>query len=1231
MLLRILGAVLLVLFGKLSVAQHTVFLIGDAGEPYIKNSTLGAVLKRQVDSLQQHATILFLGDNIYPSGLPPLHEKHGAEAANILTMQLQWVSQLDATTIFIPGNHDWANGRRKGLQRILQQQQFIDSAGLQHVTFFPRDGCPGPEEIVLTANTTLVIIDSQWFLHPWEKPEAESSCESKSPLEVLSQLRDILVRNKHKRVIVAAHHPLITYGEHGGVFTLRDHLFPLTEVNKALYIPLPGIGSIYPVYRKWFGNIQDTPHPKYKQYSEAMQQLLREFPGSLYVAGHEHALEYIEKDSTSMIVSGSGAKTSVVRAKDFAQFAAGVTGFARIDIAPDGSQQLSFYQVDATFPTGKLCFRKQLETPHRMRTANEQHPEERSFPTMVRVKASTQYEASPRKERWLGKNYRDVWNTEVDVPVLDMATEQGGLKIIQRGGGMQTLSLRLQDSIGREWVIRSIEKYPEHAVPENLRKTFAQDLVQDQISASHPYAALVLPPLAHAAGIYHTNPRVMYLPDDPLLGDYRADFANRLVLFEERPDGDASALKHFGNAKKIISTTKLLERLQKDNDHRVDQEFVVRSRLFDIWIGDWDRHDDQWRWALVDSKGKQEVYRPIPRDRDQAFFMNEGRLPKVWSRKWALPKFEGFDESINWVSGFSFNARYFDRSFLNGLSREQWIEQAKALQQQLTDDVIDSAMLAWPESIRVLHAEKITRALKRRRDDLVRYANDHYSFLAREVDVAISDKGEWFDIRHDNGGSVSVVVYDRTKAGERGKKLYDRTFLPNETKEIRLYGLGGDDRFEVKSSERSAIRVRIIGGTGQDEIVTEPKGTKTIVYDSKETSISGKVINRTASDPDVNVYDRKAFQYNRLAPLIYGNFNPDDGLFAGGGVLFQQHGFRKSPFKQRHILLASVAPLTNSYNILYRADFTAAIGKWDWSVNADIKSPNFVNNFFGLGNETKFDRSIDDQPGINANRAIDYYRFRFEEIRFETFLSRSIGSNMKVRIGPSYQQIEIEQPDDTDRYIDQVYAPTLSYNLYEEYNRYLGLHTQFTIDKRDSELLTLRGLLLNAAVQQMRALTDNGNDFTAFNGSIAFYQSFRLPARVTFAVRAGAGHTTSGYNFYQAQILDGKTELRGFRKTRFYGDTELFFNNELRLKLFSMRSYLFPATVGLNVFYDTGRVWYKDENGIDPSAANGHSTYWHKGYGGGVWFTPFNMTVLATELSHSVDGYMVYVRLGFLF
>lgn len=1237
-MIRILYALVLVLASvAISIAQstpqHTLFLIGDCGEPLIKESPLGKVFSNQVANAGEHATVIFLGDNIYPAGMPPVGAPGRDRAERIIQAQVRWTQNSLASTIFIPGNHDWQHWGPKGLDYIHHEQAWLDSLKDDHVKLLPRDGCPGPVEIQLTDNSVLIIIDTQWLLHEYERPGLESDCAAKDPATVMTLLEDALIRNRDKRIIVAGHHPMITYGEHGGVFSFQDHVFPLVDWRPQLYIPLPVVGSLYPLYRSVFGHPQDVKHPTYREISKLLQKMLAQYKGSLYVAGHEHALEHIVKDSTHYIVSGSGSKTTFVRKKKWAQFVAAKNGFVKLNILKGGEIISEFWQVDEEFPEGKIVHETTIPMPDINELLDTMRVDFRG--KVIRVSASHQYNAGPTREFLLGDNYRKTWDTEVEVPVFDLRSEKGGLKILQKGGGQQTLSLRLEASDGKEYTLRSVEKYPEKAVPKMLRGTFAQDLVQDQISASHPYAALVVPALAEAAGIYHTNPKVVFIPDDPALGLYRRDFANTLALFEERPAGDWQEAAYFGNSSNIVNTSKVLEKLQKDNKNQVDQEFVVRSRLFDLWIGDWDRHDDQWRWASF-KEDKAETFRPIPRDRDQAFFLNDGVVPKIWSRKWALPKFEGFDDEINWASGLSFNARYFDRSFLNELSEDAWVEAAKELESKLTDEVIASAIRTWPDEIYKRDGARVIRALKTRRRTLVRNARDHYKFLSRAVDVPASDKDELFEVKRLANGDVELQMFNINKENKKGKKFYERTFRHGETKEIRLYGRGGNDEFEVEGDARKSILIRIIGGDGTDTLrdksVVRGLRRKTFFYDvrSKNEIISkGEVRDLTSTNSVVNIYDRKAFKYNRLAPLLYGNFNADDGLFFGGGFLFQKEGFRKTPFHQRHIILASIAPRTNSYNFLYRGDFNDVFGEWGVGVRADLKSPNYVNNFFGMGNESNFDDDIDDAPGIGVDDAIDYYRFRFEELRTELFLRRTLGKASTFSFGPAFQRIEIEKPDG-DRFID-AYAETLSYDLYNEYNSYAGAALEFQFDKRNDPKFTSRGLVVEISSRSMRGLDKRANDYSSANVSFSVYHTFRMPARTVFAARIGGGRNMGDYNFYQAQILSGRTEIRGFRKTRFYGDSKMYGNFEVRLKLSSIKTYLFPASIGVLGFFDTGRVWYKDKNGEDPSAGDGTSNRWHNGWGGGLWLTPFNLTVLSFEAGHSSEGTLGYVRLGFLF
>ena len=244
----------------------------------------------------------------------------------------------------------------------------------------------------------------------------------------------------------------------------------------------------------------------------------------------------------------------------------------------------------------------------------------------VVVKAGGIYEAGKYKRFMLGSHYRDVWLAPVKVPVINLNTAKGGLTIVERGGGMQTASLKLKANNGRLYSLRSIQKDPTSALPIALQFSFVDDLLQDQMSTAHPYGALIIPVLAEAAGIYHPNPELVYIPDAPELGKYRKEYGGMLAYLEEDADEDWSGYEDFGGTENAVSTETMIEKVTDDHDDHVDHKNLLRVRLFDMWINDWDRHDGQFRWAeLEGEQGK--YYRPIPEDRDNAFFKADGLIP----------------------------------------------------------------------------------------------------------------------------------------------------------------------------------------------------------------------------------------------------------------------------------------------------------------------------------------------------------------------------------------------------------------------------------------------------------------------------------------------------------------------------------------------------------------------------------------------------------------------------
>ncbi|MFD1819716.1 Calcineurin-like phosphoesterase [Pseudarcicella hirudinis] len=1191
-------------FNQVSQAQtvkHSVFLIGDDGEPKLdgKDPVLTS-LQNQLKKAGQNGSLIFLGDNIYPTGMVDSENPGRIEAEARLTEQLKVMQSFEGHSYIIPGNHDWQQGGKNGWQYIKNQENFVSDFLKKEDVFFPKGGCPTPQEISVNEELSLILLDTQWYLHPWNKPEAESDCEVKSLQGMLSAVDDILDRNRHKKVLVLGHHPMYSHGLHGGYFTVKDHLLPFHELG--LNIPLPVIGSIYPLYRSLIGNIQDIAHPKYREMRDGLVSIFKHYKNVIYANGHDHNLQLIVRDSINYITSGAGSKATPVKKGNDSRFASSTKGFVRLDFLENDKIQVIFYEGDGAL--GKELYSTPISLVTRPFEATNSVSARQNIPSQIIP--NPKFKAGSVKQWILGKNYRDVWTTPVSAPVLNFQQEKGGLKVIQKGGGLQTLSLRYQAASGGQYVTRSINKYPEEAVPESIRSQFTVDIVGDQISAAHPFAALVVPDLAEAAGVPHTNPKLVVIPEDTALGPYKRLFSNQLALFEERPDDG------FGGAKKTYSTIKVVGKLADDNHNVVDQKAVLRARLLDMLIGDWDRHDDQWRWGSFDQKGKGSVFRPIPRDRDQAFFINEGALPAIAARKWILPKIQGFNHKIRDVEGFNFNARYFDRSFLTKLSQNDWQEITRDFQFKITDAIIDSAVSRLPKPDP--HAKEIAEKLKQRRDDMLQYAEKQYEFLAKEVDILGSDKDEIIEVKRMPDGQTEVTVLDQNKSGEAGRELYKRTFNPLFTKEIRVWGFDGEDRFRVYGEADKAIKLRLIGGKGADEFTDSSRiggfRRKTLIYDKTKNTVlnlGSEARNLTSDkDPKINDYNREAFKYNRLAPLAAFAYNPDDGIFLGTGIQLTRQGFRKEPFASQHNLSGSFAFSTRAFNLYYAGTFVDVLGKTDLEIKATLQQSSMTNNFFGLSNESNYIKE----------KQIDYYRVNYSNYETSVFLKNNVGKTV-FYYGVIQNGFEVKE--NTSRYINE-FAPVGS-EVYNEKD-YLGVRTGFTVDARDNKVFPTRGVYWDFSSTYQRGINALAKDsYANLRTDLAFYWSVKLPATVTFATRFGGGVNFTDFEFYQANSLGGLTNLRGFRRTRFSGKNSAYNNTEVRLKLFDIKSYLFPAHFGIVAFNDIGRVWNPGEN----------STKWHHGYGGGVWLAPFNMAVISAMYSMSEEDKVPIIRMGFFF
>lgn len=331
--------------------EQTIFLIGDAGEPLdaVQEPTFN-ILTRQASLNSENNTIIFLGDNIYPNGLPEKTDPDRPEMERRLNAQIDIGRQSGARTIFIPGNHDWDYSGRDGLASINRQNDFIRGKNIDNITMLPNHGMPGPSVVDPNDNVRIIVLDTEWWLHKYQKPlYQDDSIETQTTKRFLDSLTMILAGSQQRNVLVVGHHPLRTFGEHGGFFDWKDHVFPLRKLSRWLWIPLPVIGSLYPVSRILGISDQDMAGTNNKIMRTMIDSVLAEFPVIAYASGHEHALQVINKESHHYyLVSGKGIQNHYEALSiDTATIAATRNeGFMRLDVLANGKIRLAVIAVE---------------------------------------------------------------------------------------------------------------------------------------------------------------------------------------------------------------------------------------------------------------------------------------------------------------------------------------------------------------------------------------------------------------------------------------------------------------------------------------------------------------------------------------------------------------------------------------------------------------------------------------------------------------------------------------------------------------------------------------------------------------------------------------------------------------------------------------------------------------------------------------------------------------------
>lgn len=1165
-----------------SKVAHTFFLVGDAGNADEPNSQkVLSLLQAKLESASKSSTLIFLGDNIYPVGFS---EEEDSLPKLKLQNQLKIAEDFKGKTIFIPGNHDWYSGIG-GLER---QADFVTTYLKDKKSFLPRKSC-AIELLKVSDNVSLIAVDSEWFLTDWDKhPTINKDCDIKTREDFFEEFESLLKKNQDKTVIIAIHHPLITNGTHGGQFSLQKQLFPLEPK-----IPLPILGTVANILRSTSGaSHQDLQSKIYRNYSNRIQTLLSKYDNVVVVSGHDHNLQFINKNNIKQIISGSGSKTEAAKAIGANDFSYGRNGYAVLEVLESGKTKVNYFGREND--TEILLFSQDILEPSEdfaVQSLSDKFPKEISSSIYSKklTKKSVFYSFL------FGKHYRKYYGTEVIAKTASLDTLFGGLTPIRAGGGHQSKSLRMADADGKEFVMRALKKsatqflqtvaFKNQAVVDDFENTYAEDFLLDFYTTSHPFTPFAVGNLAEFVNVAHSNPQLFYLPKQKILGNYNSNYGDELYMIEERI-AEVSNYNDENSAEVSdnISTTDLLKKLHKDEKYSVDEQSYIRARLFDMLIGDWDRHDDQWRWA-EQKKGDSVVYKPLPRDRDQAFSKYDGFAIWFIMNIPDLRHMQTFGGKIRNVRWFNREPYPLDLALLKTATEDDWLAAAKYIQTHLSDDNIKKSFNNLPTEVQDETLTRIKANLKIRRDDLAKYAAEYYTILQETAIVVGTNKKDKFVIKRKENGVVEVQVIRIKSTGEQ--LLYKKDFFAGKTKHLWIYGLEDDDVFEVSGTAKSSIKIKLIGGQNYDSYTIED-GRKVKIFDFKSKENAVDVDSKTGinlvDDYDLNLYSYKKPHYNFFTGYPTIGYNPDDNVKVGFGLNYTVNNFKQNPYTQKHSLKGNYYFGTQGVELDYLGSFPELFGKWGMDITGMFTTPNFTMNYFGYGNSTQ---NQDEEFGMNYNRV------RIQQLKVGVALKKIGRNGSEISFAPLFEQFEVEKT--TNRFIN---IPEII-NSEVFLNQFFASATaKYKFKNHDFDALPSIGLEFGLSGSWTTNLENSKMNFPTLQTNLAVFHKIDSEGNLVLGTNFKYKKIfNSNYFFYQGASIGGDSDLRGFRNDRFLGDSYFAQSTDIRITIGKIRESIAPFTYGILGGFDYGRVWI---DGPD-------SEKWQHDLGGGIWINTVKM------------------------
>lgn len=1047
--------------------------------------------------------------------------------------------------------------------------------------------CPDPIIDELDNHTVMISINSNWFVdEAYRYQSLNSNCEIYNEIHLIDEMENILDDYSAWTKIIVTHHGIADISERAG-----------HGLGSKAYIPI--YGQLYEGYRNHVGQEQDMASDGYRKYISFFEKLLQGQENIYFISGHEELNYVVNREGYTLININTGNKN--IGSKNLNSESSYISKKPHIGkLYKDGLN----WKIDLITHNGV-----QYEIPLKHKQ-NNNPPINISRDSTITVNAATaaskKYNGNKFTRFFMGEGYRKEWSEKINVPLLDIDNYDGGLEPYAIGGGLQTMSIKFKSKNGRRYAFRVLDKEPEKSLTEIGRESIYKNITQELITTMHPYGPLVANSLLNHTDIIHITPQLYILDNNNLLSGRYSKYIGKIGTLEEKPRSKKKKREGFAGSDEILSTYDLLIELRKSHKNKLDTKAYTRARVMDMFIGDWDRHEDNWKWAKFEEKNIN-IYRPIPKDRDHVFSKWTGIIPSIADI--IISNAEDFDYTFGNLRQLNFKARYLDRELSGEITLKDWLKAADYIIENITDERIALAINEIPKEVRDYHGDEIKSKLISRKSDLKRAVGDYASELNKNVIIQGTNKKDYFTVERNTDGTIDVKIRHKKKNNKKGKAYFKRNINPKITKTLYIFALDGKDEIIIKGEVDKSIKIRIISGDDKDIIIDQSKvkgqSKLTQIYDAQledSLTVSSETVIKKTSQPVR--FEPYTFDYNMLVPRASIRNSSGNGFGIGVGLKYYVRGFNKPDFAKKYDINLIYYPGIGAYRIEPRFTYRHFIGSHDFVASSEISSKwDRFPYYYGIGNDSKLIR--DERNSLNK---LDYDHTQIAFGLQKVFHKKSQWTNLIT-----YELHDVSN-DSAFGILDE------SINGFGD-NYFIGVSSEINLDYTDNINYPQDGARLDIKLNGRKNLSSNysGN----IEGKFSLYRTIDVGPEITFLGASLYKRAIGNSTFYHLSTLGSKENFVGYTRNRFIDKNALLFTTEARVKLGKIKTPLIQFIVGIFGFYNSGKVWNE--------ISDYNTSEWNNSYGGGFYIAPGTTDYSFSFTIANPEDDFIYTKIEFGF